>query len=41
MKKVLEENRPVCLLPFFSDSIVEHRQTEILETLDKGGHILA
>ena len=36
MKTALEENQPVCLLTFFSDAITEHRQTQILQTLDKG-----
>ena len=26
----------MCLLTFFSDAIMEHRQTQILQTLDKG-----
>eukprot|EP00731_Ephydatia_muelleri_P020635 Em0013g362a len=35
MKRVLKENDPVCILRFFKDSLIEHREHDILRTLDE------
>ena len=37
MMAALRENEPVCLLPFLKSSLIEGKETLILETLDRGG----
>ena len=32
----LKNNEPVCFLPFFKQSLVEKRQQELIQTLDRG-----
>ena len=33
--KVLKEKQPVCLLPFFRDSVIENKVFDVLATLDQ------
>ena len=35
MKRVLKNNEPTCILRFFKDSLIEHREHDILQTLDE------
>ena len=35
MMRVLKENQPVCLLPFFRDSVIENKVFDVLATLDQ------